>query len=512
MSRLVEWIILCVVSLTSAGTPAPARYYHDQIVDHDSCCDNRRWTQRYYRWGKEFRGPGYPIFCILGGEGNVEPTTGLFYPFITHHLAKDFGAFVVEPEHRFYGQSQPVQITENYDPREQLFTSKQALQDAMRLVRHYQTVLGCSLNRTSPQYCPVITVGGSYPGWLSAMARLLFPDVIDMAYAASAPMGFYAQQVDAGAYYELITRVADKSRPGCAHFVQTTLDMVQFILNELSDDNVDLMTVALGFCPDSKPSYIRTMETLAEEVFMIVGYTFANDNMANYPPNNETGLYKSCEIFASTHWDPIQKVSQFMTEHLTEGTMDCVDMSSQLPTGRNATISAGDWSGVGTGPSGESWDFQTCTLLVETIGFSKASMFPERDWTMDWITDHCQRRFNVTPQPLKLVNEWHFDDLVGSTNASHILFTNGLNDGWSVGGVLEDLSDTLLAINFENGAHHSDLSGKGPSDHDTPDIVEGFIQIRNILTKWLNEIQPGKYPLARLLGHAYAGLEELKLS
>jgi hypothetical protein len=40
--------------------------------------------------------------------------------------------------------------------------------------------------RTSIEYCPVISVGGSYPGWLSATARLLYPDLIDIGYAASA--------------------------------------------------------------------------------------------------------------------------------------------------------------------------------------------------------------------------------------------------------------------------------------------------------------------------------------
>ena len=168
-------------------------------------------------------------------------------------------------------------------------------------------------------------------------------------------------------------------------------------------------------------------------------------------------------------------------------------MSLQLPSGPNATLSGGDWSGVGTGLLGERWDFQTCTLLVEAIGFSQASMFPERAWTMDWLVQHCQTRFQVTPKPRKLVDAWYFDDLVGSTNASHILFTNGLNDGWSVGGILQNLSDTLLSINFENGAHHSDLTHVGPSDQDTPDIVDGFVTIRNIFASWLDEIQPGKY-------------------
>ena len=165
-------------------------------------------------------------------------------------------------------------------------------------------------------------------------------------------------------------------------------------------------------------------------------------------------------------------------------------MTAQLPTGENATISSGDWSGVGTGPSGESWDFQTCTLEVEKIGFSEESMFPRRDWKMSWMIDHCMSRFGVVPRPYDMVQKWRFNgtDLV-ENNVTRIIFTNGLKDGWSVGGIKANLSDSLIALNFPNGAHHSDLSGRGPSDEDTEDIKEGFRTITRILGSWLEEIR-----------------------
>jgi len=74
-------------------------------------------------------------------------------------------------------------------------------------------------------------------------------------------------------------------------------------------------------------------------------------------------------------------------------------------------------------------------------------------------------------------------------NVTRILFTNGMNDGWSVGGVVEDLSEGLVAVNFPNGAHHSDLSGRGPSEEDTEDVKRGYLKVQQILGGWLADVE-----------------------
>jgi len=60
-------------------------------------------------------------------------------------------------------------------------------------------------------------------------------------------------------------------------------------------------------------------------------------------------------------------------------------------------------------------------------------------------------------------------------------------DGWSVGGIKTNLSDSLIALNFENGAHHSDLSHLGPNPMDTSDITEGYKTVTRLLGEWLRE-------------------------
>jgi hypothetical protein len=95
-------------------------------------------------------------------------------------------------------------------------------------------------------------------------------------------------------------------------------------------------------------------------------------------------------------------------------------------------------------------------------------------------------RFGVTPQPHLLASKWGFGHL-DKAGASKIVFTNGMNDGWSAGGVTQSLSPTLIAVNIPDGAHHSDLSHSMPGPMDTADVIEARKRVKGILGGWLAE-------------------------
>ena len=68
-----------------------ACFYDEQLVDHFSDDDaSSTWSNRYYKSTNYFRGPGHPIFLVVGGEGALD--NGMLYPFVTQHLAPRFGA------------------------------------------------------------------------------------------------------------------------------------------------------------------------------------------------------------------------------------------------------------------------------------------------------------------------------------------------------------------------------------------------------------------------------------
>ena len=189
--------IVFFASLPAAATAIAAipRFF-EQSIDH-TLNTTSTFQQRYYLNDTSWAGPGSPILVIMGGEGAIPPSVGFFYPWVVDVLAPRFGALVLEPEHRFFGASLPFGAA-SWDSAEhlRLLTPQQALLDTVALIQHVQAERGCARRGDRDgRYCPVLTIGGSYPGFLSAMMRLVHPHVVDGAHAASAPMRFYAQQV-----------------------------------------------------------------------------------------------------------------------------------------------------------------------------------------------------------------------------------------------------------------------------------------------------------------------------
>jgi hypothetical protein len=93
----------------------------------------------------------------MGGE--AELILPMLYPFVHTGLANEFGAYVISPEHRFYGQSQPVDggyptVQEMSD----YLSPDQALEDTIQLITYIRNEIGCDPDKTHPNYCPIITV------------------------------------------------------------------------------------------------------------------------------------------------------------------------------------------------------------------------------------------------------------------------------------------------------------------------------------------------------------------
>ena len=169
-------------------------------------------------------------------------------------------------------------------------------------------------------YCPVIAIGGSYPGWLSAMMRFRYPAVVDIAYSASAPMTFYTQEVGQFEYYQLITESAEKSATGCASAVRDAITAVHDL------NTVDKVVEELDICTPL-PEYLQgndaeTTKLFYEELDMILMYTFANLNMANNPPQGSS-LQTVCNSFLDfvSAGEPVEAIKYLLHGYASSATL-----------------------------------------------------------------------------------------------------------------------------------------------------------------------------------------------
>jgi hypothetical protein len=63
-------------------------------------------------------------------------------------------------------------------------------------------------------------------------------------------------------------------------------------------------------------------------------------------------------------------------------------------------VECADQTGCGTGPAGQSWDYQACGEIVYYPNTNNVTdMFPPRDWTLADLNAHCQRTWGITPRP-----------------------------------------------------------------------------------------------------------------
>ncbi|KAL3918899.1 MAG: hypothetical protein SGILL_004026 [Bacillariaceae sp.] len=458
-------------------------HWLDQTVDHFDDSSDDTFKQKYFTYNKFWKGPGHPIFFVLGGE---DPMDNLITAFAYITMAKKFGATTIGVEHRYFGDSYPVKDYTNEDLIK-LMTPEQAVEDFAYAAEWYREKLGCSSDKTSKDYCPIITVAGSYPGFLSAMLRIIHPEIVDIAYATSAPLHLYSHGVDPKTYYDYVTMVADAAVPGCAAAVkQATQEFHDWATTP--GETIQEKADAIKICRNGIPKYIAESDSLElfwTEVNEIVTAHFAEANMGYYPPGPEAELQKSCRVFLDEGATMQEKIGNMLTVRDEWKEKGCFDMYSELPVGKNARISASDWSGMGDGIKAYMWEFLSCQLLPE-LTQSDESMFYPREWTLKWTGDHCKMRFGMDVDPDRLRNYFGFEDLTG---VDHLLFVNNIADGWSSASVtVPPPNSGIEVVNVLDGAHCSDFRGPG-KDFDTPAMKAGHKKIEETIGRWLKEIK-----------------------
>ena len=212
----------CVLALV--GDP-PATRFLSQRQDHFDRQNTRRWQQRFLVNDTYFdrSRADAPIFLCVGGEGRplsaMVVLTGTAHCALMVDAAKEEGALILALEHRYYGESIPVDDFST--PNLRWLSSHQALADIASLHTHISSLYGLTAaNRW-------LTFGGSYPGMMAAWARTQYPHLIYASVSSSSPV---VAQVQMQEYQDVVAYAYSNENIGGS---QACLDAIKSAFAEV---------------------------------------------------------------------------------------------------------------------------------------------------------------------------------------------------------------------------------------------------------------------------------------
>ncbi|KAI0656771.1 peptidase S28 [Cubamyces menziesii] len=182
----------------------------DHFVDTGFTFEQRYWlSDRHYK-------PGGPVIVFEAGEGPGDERMPILDTGIVDILANATNGLGIVLEHRYYGESVPVQNFTTDSLR--WLNNEQAAADSANFIDNvtFPTIPG---DLTAPG-TPWIYYGGSYGGARAAHMRVLYPDLVFGAISSS---GVTHATLDDWRYFDIIRQYAPAS---CIAQVEKTIDEV----------------------------------------------------------------------------------------------------------------------------------------------------------------------------------------------------------------------------------------------------------------------------------------------
>ncbi|KAG8371236.1 hypothetical protein BUALT_Bualt13G0066700 [Buddleja alternifolia] len=381
------------------------KYFYTQTLDHFNYGPQSYATfkQKYVVNAKYWGGgkSNAPILAYLGEESPLDVDLD-FIGFLPDN-APYFNALSVYIEHRFYGESIPFGSSDeamNNSTTRGYFNSAQALADYAEVLLHVK-------EKFSAHYSPIIVIGGSYGGMLASWFRLKYPHIALGAMASSAPILYFDNITPQNGYYSVVTN--------------------------------DFKEVSKSCYQTIRKSPLKNSSKLKD--FLDSMYSTAAQY--NHPPKYPVTMVCGGVDGAPKGTDIIGRIFAGVVSYI--GNYTCYDM---------------DMYNQPTSETSVGWSWQTCSEMVMPIGRGENdTMFPALPFDLQQFIEDCKSSYGVPPRPHWVTTYYggHDIKLILNRFGSNIIFSNGLRDPYSSAGVLEDLSESIVAITTHNGSHCLDL-------------------------------------------------------
>ncbi|GLJ27365.1 hypothetical protein SUGI_0537040 [Cryptomeria japonica] len=437
-----------------------------QRLDHFSFKKhaNSTFQQRYLINDKHWSGAQAkgPIFLYCGNEGYIEwfaVNSGFMWD-----IAPQFGALLVFPEHRYYGTSMPYGSHDAaYKDGDSLsyLTAEQAIVDFATLILDLKKNL-------SAEASPVVLFGGSYGGMLAAWMRLKYPHIAIGALASSAPILQFEDIVPWDTFYDIVSNDFRRESENCFRVIKDSWSLLESYGKK--DEGLHEISKKFHICRDVNG---------IEEIGNWLDSAYSNLAMVDYP-------YDASFLMPLPAY-PIREVCKAIDNFPNDADiLDRVFAGVSIYYNYTGETKCFD---VNDDPHGENgWNWQACTEMVMPMSSNpESSMFPSFTFDLESYTNDCIKSFGVEPRPYWITTEFggHSIGTVLKNYGSNIIFSNGLWDPWSGGGVLTNISSSIVALVTEKGAHHLDL--RQAREDDPAWLVEQRKAEIQIIKDWIYE-------------------------
>ncbi|KAH0454252.1 hypothetical protein IEQ34_016176 [Dendrobium chrysotoxum] len=435
----------------------------------------QRYAINFKYWGGA--STSSPIFLYTGDEASLDGD--LFAGFLVDH-ARRFKALLIFVEHRYYGESNPFGSKEaayNNSSTLQYFSSAQALADYAELLRYLKENL-------SAENSPVIAMGGSYGGTdycivltvLAAWFRLKYPHMVIGALASSAPILYFDDITPQNGYCSVATKDFEKSSNNLSCDLRTQ-ETSESCYQTIKSSWTEIDNIA------AKQNGLATLS----QMFNICSRLNKTDELKEAL----VGLYFECAQYDDPKGSPVSRICDAIDgEPNGTSVLNRIISGIKAIVGNSTCIDISETEAISETKDDmqSGWDWQVCTEMVIPIGCSgKNMMFETSPFDLKNFSLECKKRFNVNPRPHWITTEYggHNIKKVLERFGSNIIFSNGLRDPYSSGGVLQNISNSIVALYTEKGSHCLDILEANVAD------PEWLISQRNaevqIMENWIEE-------------------------